>query len=884
VSFRIKTILGIALIETVLLIILISSVLFFIKTSHNKEVNQRASSTAHLFAAMTKDGVLATDLATLDNFVSEILDNDDIIYAKVIGDNMVLAQGGDSHILEKPFSADKNLTNVNDGIFDVFAPITEGGYTYGRVELGFSTARIQDVLVQTRQWTISLAIIEISLVAIFSFLLGTWLTSQLVILKQASETIGAKGPGHQVNVKGNDEVAQVALAFNQMSESLWDSYQELENKSNAFSKVAELANRSQAHNANIIASSLDGMLTIDNTGTIIEYNPAAEQIFGYKREQAIGADMSELIIPEKYRKHHRRGLDIYLKTGKGSALNKRLELEGLHKNGQVFPIELTISALDNHDTVLFTAFIRDITQTKLAEQKLIEAHKEAQQASEAKSQFLATMSHEIRTPMNVLIGTIGLLKDSPLNSEQQKFIQTADDSASALLNLLNDILDFSKIEANKLNLESEVFSLNDVLDAVTGIFSNKAKQQKISLSQTVDMEVPQYYCSDAGRLQQVLLNLVSNAIKFTKQGKVAISVSKKAQCKDIATLLFEIEDTGIGIKETDQTLLFQEFSQIDHLHNRSYEGSGLGLAICKKLVALFSGQIGLTSQPGKGSKFWFTVKLQVEQNAPKVRTFPENELIQPLNILLAEDSQANVVVACAVLKKAGHQVKVAKNGYESIQMLNQSLTSGKLFDLVLMDLMMPKMDGIEATKIIRNMPQPINTIPIIAMTANAMSSDKKACFKAGMNDYISKPFLVNDLMDKMALQFNNNKQAITSVEQPVDMLEKDSPIMDNETLDTLAKDTSKELLPEMIEVFLNELKKRQENLIRAFKCQDEILIAGEVHALKSSSGAFGAKKLQLLANKIDSLYKAKQNTEDFHIELLTLIKTTIRVYSEAFFI
>lgn len=856
-SFRWKTILGIAIIETILLVILVSSVLFFQNKSHNQEVIHRTQSTAKLFASMTKDSVLATDLATLESFVTDILSNKDIVYAKVIGDNIILAQGGGENFLNKPFVLDRQLDDVDDGIFDVYYPIKEGEHKFGRVELGFSIKRIDQTLNQTKNWAITIAIIEIILVAIFSLVLGTWLTSRLLELRQASELITKNGPGHQVQISGSDEVSSVAQAFNEMSENLGKSYQELENKSKAYSAIAELASRSEALNATIISACLDGMITIDAHGIIIEYNPAAEKIFGYSREQAIHSNMAELIIPSEFRDAHYVGLQKYLKTGHGPVLNKRLELEGLHKNGHVFPIELTISAIENNDSAFFTAFVRDISEPKLAEEKLKKARQAAEQASEAKSRFLATMSHEIRTPMNALIGTIGLLKDGALDSEQQMFLNTADSAANGLLSLINDILDFSKIEANKLVLDRDIFHLPSLIKEVINIFSSSAEEKQIRLFYDIDAELPEYYCSDPARLRQVLLNLLGNALKFTSKGQISVTIHKVKQENDIYTLCFEVQDSGIGVSPENIDLLFKEFSQLEFKHNRRFEGSGLGLAISKKLVNLFDGEIGVESQIGQGSKFWFTTKLKYEEHVQKQKSLKAKEKKQALKILLAEDSDANIVVAKAILEKAGHRVQVAKNGLLAIKLLENDNS----FDLVLMDIMMPEMDGIEATRLIRKMPLPTGKLPIIAMTANAMMSDKELCFEAGMNDYMSKPYVVEQLYEKIErLTGTLSSKTIGEKNHKAEQEFNDSnePILDKATLEKLAHDTSPEAVPEMITIFLHELQKRSNSLKSAKKNNNVEDIAMQVHALKSSAGTYGAIKLQNIAIKIDLLCKQNQ--------------------------
>ncbi len=1020
-SFRFKTIIGIALIESILLLTLIMSVLGFLHTSHEKEINQRALSTAKLFATMSKDAVLASDLASLESFVKDLLTNEDIVYARIYGDGIVLAQGGKKKHLQRIYKNDASLDQVSDGVFDVSADIVESDYIYGRVEIGLSIARIREVLDQASHWSIVIASIEVTLVAIFSFILGTWLTRQLSQLKKASEIITEHGPGHQVAVKGHDEVAQVAESFNQMSVSLSDSYKDLKNINTANKKIAELASESEAFVKAVLSSSLDAIVSINTQGIIVEYNHVAEQVFGYSRKEAINSSMAELIIPEEYRAMHEYGFKNYLKTGESTIFNQRLRFKGINKQGNVFPIELSISPIESGKTLYFAVFIRDITeqenaqnelllsacafeaheaifisdsntkilrvnkafckitgysadevigqspkilssgrqdrafykamwksiketgywegeiynkrnngeiypewlsissvqdihgnemyyvahfvditQRKQAEEKLTIARKQAELANEAKSDFLATMSHEIRTPMNAILGTLGLLKETTLDQEQQKYIDTADQSAMSLLHIINEILDFSKIEANKLEIEKTTFSIEDLLSDCFKMFSEKAASQNNKLNYHLGSDIPCYLISDKLRIKQILINLLNNALKFTEGGEVSCVIKKIKQVDQKIQLKFEIIDSGIGISKEQQTKLFQVFSQIDQKHNRRFEGTGLGLAICKKLVNLLGGEIGVESETGAGSQFWFTLILDIDQ-----QQYPKQEIVKVeqgtasfklLNILLAEDSQANIIVAQAVLSKAGHTLEIAKNGQQAIDAINRSVESNRIFDLILMDLMMPVMDGIEATKIIRKMPGKVSQIAIIAMTANAVKGDKEYCLQAGMNDYISKPFVAAELLQKIE-DVSNFKpahhlstkpatdEAVTLAENNVLVPQlNELPYMDDKVLQQLAEDTSAELVPEMITVFLKELKKRLVNIEQACEQKNVEGIASEVHALKSSSGTYGALKLQSIAKMADTACKENDQQQVFLLSasLLKLIPETMAVFSKKF--
>lgn len=361
-SFRRKTILGIALIESILLMILIISGLNFLKSSNQDQLIQRSRITARLFAASTKEAVLATDLASLESFLNEVLSHPEIVYARIVGDGMVLAQGGDPVALHRPFREDDRLESVQDGVFDVYADINEGGRQFGRVEIGLSTQSIKEVLDDAVRWTTTIAVIEVILVAVFSFALGTVLTRELRKLKTASEEIAERGPGFQTEVVGGDEIAGVAQSFNRMSLRLAQSYNQLTDMLEAHRQMAKIAAGNEAKNTAILSATLDAIITINREGQIIEFNENAQKIFGYAPMDIIGSPLVETLIPEEYREAHLQGIARFLATGEGPVLKKRLILSALHKQGHVFPVELTISPIETEDMLLFTAFLRDITE------------------------------------------------------------------------------------------------------------------------------------------------------------------------------------------------------------------------------------------------------------------------------------------------------------------------------------------------------------------------------------------------------------------------------------------------------------------------------------------------------------------------------------------
>jgi len=408
----------------------------------------------------------------------------------------------------------------------------------------------------------------------------------------------------------------------------------------------------------------------------------------------------------------------------------------------------------NNEVVGLVGVSYNITERKKHEIELKKAKELAEAGTRAKSEFLANVSHEIRTPMYGIIGMVEIMKQTPLKNEQIQHLGAIESSAGSLLILINDVLDFSKIEAGKLDFEIIEFRLSDVLKDVENMLKSRADEKELEFKIFSDKAIPETLRGDPHRLKQVILNLANNAIKFTEKGLVHIFINKIREYQQFIELKFEVKDTGIGIPKRGRERLFKEFSQLDTSTTRKFGGTGLGLSISKLLTNMMNGKIGVESQFGKGSTFWFTAefgKETIEKNITPPMNKDQKDFIarveKDLTVLLVEDNEINQKIARFNLEKVGYKVEVAENGHDAVLKYKDGN-----FDLVLMDILMPVMNGIKATERIRAIERYRNKktmskkhIPIVALTANAMQGDREACLAAGMDAYISKPFRQKDL-------------------------------------------------------------------------------------------------------------------------------------------
>ena len=499
---------------------------------------------------------------------------------------------------------------------------------------------------------------------------------------------------------------------------------------------------------NIFDSILDMVAVINPDGTVNFMNKTGRDLLHYKEDEILYKHFS-LICSEN---------DIispFFKTlakKKKSIKLRNIEVDLIRKDGSLLPTLVNLSELPGSEKEIagYVLVARDVSERKKIEE-LQKAKEIAEKSLEVKTQFLANMSHEIRTPMNGIIGMADLLMNTNLDHAQKDFVETIQSSTNNLKVIINDILDLSKMEAGKMQVRFSKFSLQKSLHKIKGLFSPLAKQKGLSLETEYVNEIPDKVISDETRLIQILTNLVGNAIKFTEKGGITIRTSSNEIEKNKLEYKIEVIDTGIGIKEDDNRVLFEYFSQVDNRLTKSVEGTGLGLAISRNLANLLGGRIGVESAYQKGSNFWFTFISDMSQEAKdspehddaSEKEYDFDKLKLKKTILVVEDNKTNQKIISLFLQKSDCIVEIAENGEEAVDKFNSSD-----FDLILMDIQMPVMDGITATKIIKeakNKPVP----PIIGLSANAMAGDAERYMAEGLDDYLEKPVKINTLYSKL---------------------------------------------------------------------------------------------------------------------------------------
>lgn len=630
----------------------------------------------------------------------------------------------------------------------------------------------------------------------------------------------------------------------------------------------------------------------------VDPNGIFTQIDG-KCLEAIGIQGKHLIGQSAFEVYERspEAIGCLQRALQGETVEGEFDLETDH--GTVWhDIHLTPLRNDKGELAGVVGLSIDITARKRYEEEreqAVQREKAAMNATRLKSEFLANMSHEIRTPINGVIGMTELLLDTGLSPEQMELTEGISRSAELLLTVINDILDFTKIESGKLDFEEIDFDLSEVVHDVDQSLRFAAEKKNLELALEMSAGVPTWVRGDPTRFRQVLTNLVNNAIKFTSKGSVTIRGRLESSTEQVCQLRFEVQDTGIGISPKNLERMFKPFSQADASTTRRFGGSGLGLSICKFIVEKMGGQIGVESQEGMGSTFWFTAqfKLSREVHEPRKTESPfkaRSEIPRGRRVLVAEDNPVNQQVISKQLEKLGIASSVVSNGREALESLRKGL-----YDLVLMDCQMPEMDGYEATALIRvGDVDKVKTIPIVAMTANAIKGDRERCLDVGMDDYLPKP--VKSVQLAKVLQkwlqpgekHQEGKIELESGHPKIEVtLDPEASIPDSgglvdpltiQELKGLSEDGGSEVLKHLIDLYLDFVPKRLEAMKGFFEARDWAGVAREAHTLKSSSLNMGVKSIAKICQNVEPIRLSQEPlTEDQILEVKRSIEKIVEL-------
>lgn len=642
-----------------------------------------------------------------------------------------------------------------------------------------------------------------------------------------------------------------------------------------------------------IEASINAIIIADAEGRIVHFNRAAETTFGYDRAVAVGARLADLIVPTRHRKASEGRTEREVATGITDVIGRgRVELEALRANGEEFPVEFSLSAIDGPNGPLFIAFARDITDRVEAERELMEARDKALAAAKAKSEFLAVMSHEMRTPLNGVMAILDLLRETRLDAEQRRYVETAIRSGEFLQRHVDDVLDVNRIEAGKLELSPEPTDLADLLDEVVRINEPAAKARRNVLETA--LEVPhRIVLVDRQRLGQMLLNLVGNAVKFTEGGRITITVRPGAGPEGLLDIA--VTDTGIGIAPEDLQRIFEDFVTLDPSYSRSAGGYGLGLGICRRIAEAMGGEIAVSSKVGHGSRF--TVRLALppvpagvlpdrRASAPHGASPAENG--RAVRVLVVEDNETNRFAAREMLRRQGCEVSEAHDGLAGLARAER-----EAFDLILMDISMPRLDGLQAARRIRAGGGASREVPIVALTAHAMPEERRRVREAGMQDLLIKPLrqahlecLIRRLRagaltgeDDAPTCCDDIEAGRTDAEGVASGL--DSDVLDFAVLRELAEVLGRDEFRRRLELFREELRALPADLSGIWRRRDLVAVRERAHAANGSAALFGAVRLndvlgtleeacgdgeaEFVAPLVDEVERAVEATEVFLI-------------------
>lgn len=602
----------------------------------------------------------------------------------------------------------------------------------------------------------------------------------------------------------------------------------------------------------IIANSPDAIIVTNRGGWTVEFNPAASAMFGLGRAEVMGRKVIPMIFPPSLLPEYEPLITETIAKALSSGA-KQFELRGMRRDGSTFPVEVSLAMKDTRPGALIVAFMRDISARKAAQLALEEALKKARSSEKAKAEFLAVMSHEMRTPLNGLIGSMDLLGDTELTADQKQLLAIMETSGHLLLSHVNTVLDIARTEAGEIVLNSDIFDIAALIQECLSNQRGLAKQNHTELHFSALSVGLDHVRGDPARLRQILLNLIGNAVKFTHDGTITVEVerhSPKTANGKTDIVEFRVIDTGIGIAPEDQARIFDDFETVDSSYSRKTSGTGLGLGIVRRLIKAMGGEIGLESEVDEGSVFWLRLPLPeihpsdlAQPAAPSPadqskthrsrKTAPkpgERQLSLPKDILVVEDNEINRTILRRFLEAEGHRVVEAEDG-----LLGLEIASRRYFDVVLTDISMPRMDGVEVTRRIRSGHGPCSKSRIIALTAHALPDEVETFLQAGMNACLTKP------VNREVLMSHVNETAAAGRRLPVED-SADQPLIDMGPLQELQTELGGDILQSLVERLYTEADRTVEILNKATVADDSM--ARTAHQLAGGCATFGARRLR----------------------------------------
>jgi PAS domain S-box-containing protein len=597
----------------------------------------------------------------------------------------------------------------------------------------------------------------------------------------------------------------------------------------------------------VVEDGSDLIFIVDYQGNIYYHNSSVK-ILGYKSNSLTGKNFFDYISPETA-----EDLKVLFKQSQKKAYTEKVEFQFLCADNSHRFLEFNAINLRHKDNVNgYILDCRDISQRKKDAEELVRLQK-------AKEQFLANISHEIRTPINGIAGMANLLSQNPSPEERETYLNAIRHSAENLKVIINDILDLAAIASGKLKFEKIPFNIQDLLPSLITTFAFQAKEKRVDLKYAIADKLNRILLGDPVRLNQILINLISNAVKFTHNGFISVSCDVERMQKDICWVRIEVTDSGVGIPQEKLTTIFESFSQADASVTRKYGGSGLGLTIVKQLVELQDGKITVRSEEHSGSTFIVLMPYTVgktkafTQPPAKSKVTVKTSLIKQLNVLLVEDNDINRLYAKSILKNWHCQADIAENGLVAIEKVKNNT-----YDIVLMDVQMPVMDGYEATKAIRQMDSPMRDVPIIALTANATKKDVELCLASGMNDYLPKPFTPEDLQRKIFEDLKIEPAAMSPTEFTT---RKTNTAFDFSYLRSVSGN-NEEFIREMIHTFIQTIPPILSDMGKSLEEKDWTKLSRLAHQIKPSFALMGMNDLRAKLLLIEENAKTNQNLSD----------------------